>query len=128
MVEGGAPLRHLDAVHESYRLVLHGVSLGIGSPDPPSREYLSKLKALVRRIDPPWVSDHLAWCGAGGAHLHDLLPLPLTEETVRLLVERARMVQDYLETPFALENTSTYLRFAADAISSPAAAGGAGRR
>jgi uncharacterized protein (UPF0276 family) len=62
------------------------------------------------------VSDHLAWCGAGGAHLHDLLPLPHTTEVVRLVAERARAIQDYLEVPFALENTSSYLRFSSDTM------------
>jgi len=116
MVAGGKPLYHLDAVRESYRVVQHGVSLGIGSPDPPDRDYLAKLRALVRRLEPPWLSDHLAWCGAGGAHLHDLLPLPHSTEVVALVAERARMIQDYLEVPFALENTSSYLRFSADTM------------
>ncbi len=115
MGAGGKPAYHLDAVLETYRVVQHGVSLGIGGPEPPSRAYLDKLKALVRKIDPPWVSDHFCWCGAGqGAsrvELHDLLPLPYTQEVVGLVAERARMLQDYLEVPFALENTSSYLAY-----------------
>jgi uncharacterized protein (UPF0276 family) len=117
MVPGGKPLYHLDRALESYRLVQHGVSLGIGGPDPPDRDYLERLKRLVKRVEPPWVSDHFCWCGSGGAHLHDLLPLPYTEQTVRIVSERARMLQDFLEVPFALENTSSYLAYTASSMS-----------
>ena len=113
MVEGGKPLFHLERVLDSYRVVQHGVSLGIGGPEPLDRDYLARLKQLVRKVAPPWLSDHFCWCGAGGAHLHDLLPLPYTWEAVELVAERARAVQDYLEVPFALENTSSYMAFAA---------------
>lgn len=113
MVAGGRPLYHLDRVLEHYDVVQHGVSLSIGGSEPLDREYLRRLKALVRRVEPPWVSDHLCWCSAGGANLHDLLPLPHTRELVRLVAERARQVQDFLEVPFALENTSSYLTFTA---------------
>jgi hypothetical protein len=111
MVDGGRPLYHLDRVRETYRCVQHGVSLGIGGPDPLDREYLTRLKALSRRSGTPWVSDHFCWCGAGGAHLHDLLPLRYTPELVRRVVERAKEIQDFLELPFALENTSSYLTY-----------------
>jgi uncharacterized protein len=111
MVQGGKPRYHLDRVLETYRVIQHGVSLGIGGPEPPDRAYLEKLRELVRRVRPAWVSDHFCWCGAGGAHLHDLLPMPFNEETVRLVSERARMIQDFLEVRFALENTSSYLTF-----------------
>jgi uncharacterized protein (UPF0276 family) len=111
MVGGGKPLYHLDRVLEHYRVVQHGVSLGIAGPDEPNREYLARLKQLVRRTKTPWVSDHFCWCGAGGAHLHDLLPIPYTPEAVRRTVERARMIQDFLEVPFALENASSYLTY-----------------
>jgi uncharacterized protein len=111
MVEGGKPRYHLDQVLETYRVIQHGVSLGIGGPEPPDRAYLEKLRKLVRHVRPAWVSDHFCWCGAGGAHLHDLLPMPFTEDTVRIVSERARMIQDFLEVRFALENTSSYLTF-----------------
>lgn len=111
MVGGGKPLHHLERVLERYRVVQHGVSLGIGGPERPDRAYLETLKALVRRTGTPWVSDHFCWCGAGGAHLHDLLPLPYTPGLVRTLAERAREIQDFLEVPFALENTSSYLTY-----------------
>jgi uncharacterized protein (UPF0276 family) len=117
MVRGGKPRYHLDRVLEGYPVVQHGVSLGIGGPEPLDRDYLRQLKELVRHVKPPWVSDHFCWCGSGGAHLHDLLPLPYTGEAVRLVAERARMVQDFLEVPFALENTSSYLEFSSSTLS-----------
>jgi uncharacterized protein (UPF0276 family) len=117
MVAGGKPLYHLDKVLEHYRVVQHGVSLGIAGPEEPDRAYLTQLKALVRRTKTPWVSDHFCWCGAGNAHLHDLLPIPYTPEAVRRTAERARMIQDFLEVPFALENTSSYLTYRASTLS-----------
>ncbi|HEY3496112.1 MAG TPA: DUF692 domain-containing protein [Polyangiaceae bacterium] len=111
MLGGGKPRFHLERALETYPIVQHGVSLGIGGPEAPDRRYLELLRALVKRTKTPWVSDHFCWCGAGNAHLHDLLPLRFTNELVRTIAERARMVQDFLETPFALENTSTYLAY-----------------
>jgi uncharacterized protein len=117
MVGGGKPLYHLDRVLERYRVVQHGVSLGIAGPAEPDREYLARLKRLLERTKAPWVSDHFCWSGAGGAHLHDLLPIPYTPEAVRRVVERARMIQDFLEVPFALENTSSYLTYRSSTLS-----------
>lgn len=117
MVDGGKPLYHLERVMESYPVIQHGVSLGIGGPDELDRGYLAKLKELVRKVKPAWLSDHFCWCGAGGAHLHDLLPLPYTWEVVELVAERARQVQDFLEVPFALENTSSYMAYTASQMS-----------
>jgi uncharacterized protein (UPF0276 family) len=117
MVQGGKPLYHLERVLEHYPVVQHGVSLGIAGPDEPDREYLKQLKQLARRTKTPWVSDHFCWSGAGGAHLHDLLPIPYTPEAVRRTVERARMIQDFLELPFALENTSSYLTYRSSTLS-----------
>ncbi|MEN9577772.1 MAG: hypothetical protein RJA70_781 [Pseudomonadota bacterium] len=111
MVDGGKPLHHLDRVLESYRVIQHGVSLSIGGPEAPDREYLKKLKALVKRIRPAWLSDHFCFTGVPGQNLHDLLPLPYTEQMVNVVAERARQVQDYLEVPFALENTSSYMAY-----------------
>lgn len=109
LVDGGKPLRNLDFVLERWPVVLHGVSLSIGGPEPLDRDHLRRLKALVRRTATPWVSDHFCWTRSGGVDHHDLLPLPFTREVVALVAERARQVQDFLEVPFALENTSSYL-------------------
>ncbi len=114
---GGKPLYYLERFAERYPLILHGVSLSIGAPEAPSREYLKQLRDLVRKVKPAWVSDHFCFCGAGGAHLHDLLPLPYTGEAVERVAERAREIQDYLEVPFGLENTSSYLTYTRSSMS-----------
>jgi uncharacterized protein (UPF0276 family) len=113
MVDGGKPIYHLEQVLEHYPLIQHGVSLSIGGPDAPDPGYLARLKQLVKKVKPAWLSDHFCWCGVPGAHLHDLLPLPYTWEAVARVAERARRVQDYLEVPFALENTSSYMAYTA---------------
>lgn len=105
------PLYFLDQVRERYPVVLHGVSLSIGAAEEPDREYLTQLKKLVDRVDPPWVTDHFCFSSVGRTHLHDLLPLPYTEEMVRRVARRARFIQDYLGRPFGLENTSSYLAY-----------------
>lgn len=114
MVDGGKPLENLDRILERYPVVQHGVSLAIGSPDPIDFDYLKKLKTLARRTKTPWISDHLCWGRLPGAHYHDLLPLPYTKEVIDYVVERAKIVQDYLEVPFALENLSSYVAYQAD--------------
>lgn len=111
---GGAPLENLKKIVERYTVVQHGVALAIGSPDPLNFSYLKKLKALTRLTKTPWVSDHLCWGKLEGAHFHDLLPLPYTKEVIDHVVERAKIVQDYLELPFALENLSSYVAFVED--------------
>jgi uncharacterized protein len=114
MVDGGKPLENLDRILERYPVVQHGVNLAIGSPTPLDWDYLHKLKALTRHTKTPWLSDHLCWGRLPGAHFHDLLPLPYTQEMIDYVAERARIVQDFLEIPFALENLSSYLAYNAD--------------
>ena len=109
---GGRPLRVLERVRRDFPVTLHGVSLSIGSTDPLDRGDLDRLHALAERFAPAWISDHLCWTGNGGHNLHDLLPLPWTEEAVDHVVERVGRVQDRLGRRIALENVSTYLRFA----------------
>ena len=111
MVAGGRPLHVLEAVRTHYPIVLHGVSLSIGSSDPLRREYLTRLKDLARRVEPAWISDHLCWTGVGGHNLHDLLPLPYTEEAVAHVAARVQQVQDFLGRRILLENVSTYLEY-----------------
>jgi uncharacterized protein (UPF0276 family) len=113
---GGRPLHVLDQVAERYPVVLHGVSLSIGSVDPLDRDYLRKLKALARRTRARWVSDHLCWTGVLGRNVHDLLPMPYTEEALRHTTERVRQVSDILERPLVLENPSSYVEFAASTM------------
>jgi hypothetical protein len=116
MVGGGRPLRILEQVRAHAPLVLHGVSLSIGSADPLDAAYLDSLAALCARYEPAWISDHLCWTGQGGRNLHDLLPLPYTEEVQRYVAGRVRQVQDRLGRRIALENVSSYAAFAADAM------------
>lgn len=109
--------RHvLDRICERYAVVMHGVSLSIGSADPLDFEYLAKLKCLARETGAVWVSDHLCWTGVLDRNTHDLLPLPLNEDTLRHVVRRIRIVQDFLERPLVLENPSSYLRFSVDTL------------
>jgi uncharacterized protein len=110
---GGRPLHILDQVAERYPVVLHGVSLNVGSTDPIDFEFLKKLKALGKRVNARWVSDHLCWTGITGKNTHDLLPMPYTDQALRHTIERVRNIQDFLERPIALENASTYLEFSA---------------
>ena len=112
MQTAGRPLEWLDAVAARYPVVMHGVSLSIGSTDPLDRAYLTELRALRDRSRARWVSDHLCWTGVGGTNTHDLLPMPYTEEALRHVVDRVRAVQDFLGSPFALENPSTYVEHA----------------
>ncbi|HEY6419724.1 MAG TPA: DUF692 domain-containing protein [Candidatus Binataceae bacterium] len=116
MVAGGRPLEVLEAVRERYPIVMHGVSMSIGSTDPLNREYLKRLRVLARRFAPAWMSDHLCWTGVGGHNLHDLLPLPYTEEAVRHVAARIRIVQDTLERPILIENVSSYMAFVSSAM------------
>ena len=114
MNSGGWPRYVLNRVAERYAVVMHGVSMSIGSTDPLDFDYLARLKRLANEIGARWVSDHLCWTGVMGRNTHDLLPVPLNEETLRHIVKRVRAVQDYLERPLVLENPSSYLTFACD--------------
>jgi len=107
----------LEKLLEHYPLVQHGVSLSIGSAGPLDFAYLKKVKKLARKTRTPWISDHLCWGQLEGAHYHDLLPIPYTKENMHYVAERARIVQDFLEIPFALENVSSYVGFAQDEMS-----------
>ncbi len=111
MVAGGRPRHVLERVRADYPVALHGVSLSVGSSEPVSREYLSRLKALVEWVQPAIVSDHLCWTGLGGHNSHDLLPLPFTAEAVRNTAAKVRQVQDALGRPILLENISSYLEY-----------------
>lgn len=107
----GRPRYVLEQIAERYPIVMHGVSLSIGSTDPLDRGYLEKLKRLARETGAKWVSDHLCWTGVAGLNTHDLLPIPLNEGTLRHVVDRIRVVQEVLERPLVLENPSTYVTF-----------------
>src|SRR5690242_17024625 len=106
--DGGRPMRTLERVREQVPVVLHGVSLGIGSLDAPDPEYLQQLRSLSDRIEPAWVSDHLCWATHRGLHSHALLPLQLTEQSLAAVAERVARAQDALGRQLMLENVSSY--------------------
>ena len=114
LVEGGKALFYLEAIAEQYPVVMHGVSLSIGGPHGLDFEYLRQLKKLAERVQPVWISDHLCWSRGNAHQLHDLLPLPYTEESLHYIAGRVRQVQDFLGRPLILENVSSYVRSSAD--------------
>jgi uncharacterized protein (UPF0276 family) len=116
MGTGGRPLYVLDQVAERYPVALHGVSMSIGSTDPLDLDYLRELKQLAARTRAHWVSDHLCWTGVMGRNVHDLLPMPYTEEALRHTVSRVKTVSEVLERPLVLENPSSYVEFAASSM------------
>lgn len=111
MRPGGNPRRVLREIRERFALVLHGVSMSIGSVDPLNQEYLNTLAALVNEFEPAWISDHLCWSGTEGKFAHDLLPLPYTEEALAHVSARIAQVQDKLKRPMVIENVSSYMAF-----------------
>jgi hypothetical protein len=111
MVAGGRPLAAIDRARARAPVALHGVSLSIASTDPLNLAYLGALQALVARVEPAWVSDHLCWSGVGGHYAHDLLRLPFTEEALRHVVARVVAVQERLGRQILLENVSSYLTY-----------------
>ena len=111
MIPGGKPLYFLDKIRENYPVVMHGVSLSIGSTGEMDQNYLRDLKKLADRIQPAWISDHLCWTGVHGQNMHDLLPLPYTPETATHVAERVKIVQDYLGRRILLENVSSYASY-----------------
>jgi uncharacterized protein (UPF0276 family) len=116
MVAGGNPRAVLRRVRERMPVVLHGVSLSLGSVDPLDAHYLDALDNLAREIEPAWLSDHLCWSSFGGHTGHDLWPLPFTEEALSHVVERVARVQERLRRRILLENVSSYLQFASSAL------------
>ncbi|MGD8551180.1 MAG: DUF692 domain-containing protein [Methyloceanibacter sp.] len=117
MIPGGKPLRILDEIRERYPIVMHGVSLSIASTAPLDVDYLTELKTLADRVDPKWISDHLCWTGVHGVNLHDLLPIPYTQEALNHVVDRVSRVQDFLGRRLTLENVSSYVTFAESEMS-----------
>ena len=117
LVGGGRPLHFLDAIRARYPVVMHGVSLSIGGTAPLDLGYLDSVRALAARCEPAWISDHLCWTGSGPHNLHDLLPLPYTEEALAHVAPRIEQVQERLGRRLVLENVSSYISYAASAMS-----------
>ncbi len=112
LVPGGKPLHYLERIRRDYPLAMHGVAMNLGSCDPLDREYLQSIKRLAERTEPAVISDHLCWTGVGGKRLHDLLPLPYTEEAIRHVANRIRQAHDCLGRRLTIENLSTYVQAA----------------
>ena len=117
MVDGGKPLYYLDSIRQDYPMVMHGVSMSLGSTDPLNYEYLKNLKALIHRVEPMWISDHLCWTGVDQKNMHDLLPLPYTEAAVNHLADRIAEAQDFLGRQMLIENLSSYVTYCDDVMS-----------
>lgn len=111
LVPGGKPLYYLDRIREKYPMVMHGVSLSIGSTDPIDWDYLRQVKILMERVKPQWLSDHLCWTGVDQKNMHDLLPLPYTEEAINHVASRIQQVQDFLGQRILIENLSSYITY-----------------
>jgi uncharacterized protein (UPF0276 family) len=112
MVPGGKPLAMLDQIRERYPMAMHGVSMSLGSADGLDPAYLDRLAALIGRVQPLWVSDHLCWTGVNGRNSHDLLPLPYTDEALAVVCRNLDQAQDRLGRALLLENPSSYAAFA----------------
>lgn len=108
---GGLPLDYLARVRQDYPVTLHGVGMSLGSSDPLNVEYLTRLKQLIARIEPAYVSDHLAWISVNGHYLNDLIPIPYTKATLHHVAQRIQRVQDFLGQRILIENPSTYITF-----------------
>lgn len=111
IIPGGRPLDFLYRIHEYYPMVMHGVSMSIGSTDELDWKYLKLVKKLSDRLDVPWFSDHLCWTGMNGKNMHDLLPLPYTDEAIKHVASRIRQVMEFIERPMIIENLSSYVTY-----------------
>jgi len=116
MIDGGKPLYFLDAIRQDYPMVMHGVSMSLGSTDELDYDYLERLRQLIERIEPRWFSDHLCWTSVDHKNMHDLLPLPYTEEAVAHVAERIARVQDFIGRQMLIENLSSYITYCDDAM------------
>lgn len=112
----GRPMHVLEQVRRDHEVVMHGVSMNLGSTDPLDTEHLQRVRTLADRIEAAWVGDHVCWTGVAGRNGHDLYPVPYTEEALAHMTERVRRAQDLLGRQLVLENPSTYLTFASDGI------------
>lgn len=111
LVPGGKPLYYLDKIRAMYPMVMHGVSMSIGSTDKLDLDYLHEVKELIKRIEPKWISDHLCWTGIDKKNMHDLLPLPYTEEAIKHVVSQIQQVQEFLGQRILIENLSSYVTY-----------------
>ncbi len=116
LIEGGSPLHNLMRIRQDYPMAMHSVGMSLGSTDPLNKDYLHKIKQLADLIQPSVISDHLCWTSIDNQCLHELLPLPYTEEAITHVVQRIKEVQDHLEQPILIENVSSYLTYKSSQI------------
>lgn len=109
--KGGSVYHNLAAICKHYPLTFHSVGLSLGATDPLDKTYLQHLRNAINDFQPAWISDHLCWTSVSGQHLHDLLPLPYTDEAIKHVATRIQQVQDYLGQRILLENVSSYLTY-----------------
>jgi len=114
--DGGDPLHFLEKARQHYPISLHGVGLSLGSSDDVNTRHLQKLKKLIDRIEPGFVSDHLSWSSVEGKYFNDLFPLPYTNEALNLFARHVEQAQDFLGREILVENPSSYLRYAHSTI------------
>jgi uncharacterized protein len=117
LVPGGKPLDYLARLREHYPMVMHGVSLSIAGNQSLDLDYLKGVRALADRTEVKWISDHLCWTGVDGINLHDLLPVPFTDDALRHIANRIGQVQDFLGRRILIENVSSYLTYRASQMS-----------
>jgi uncharacterized protein (UPF0276 family) len=116
---GGMARGALEEIRCSYPIALHGVGLSLGSADGVNRRHLRRLKALVERLYPALVSEHLSWSRSGGICLNHLLPLPYTEESLEVMCRHVDQAQEVIGRRILIENPSSYLRFRHSPIPEP---------
>jgi uncharacterized protein (UPF0276 family) len=114
LVEGGKPLVVLDELRRDWPMAMHGVGMSIGSAQGLDTAYVKRVKTLADRVQPLWVSDHLCFTGAAGQVLHDLYPLPYTDEAARCVIEHIGQAQEVLQRRLVIENVSSYIRYGHD--------------
>jgi uncharacterized protein (UPF0276 family) len=110
-IDNSAGAQRLESVRRDYGVSLHGVGLSLGSASAPDRDHLLRLKQLIDRIQPMFVSEHLSWSTWGGHYLNDLLPRPYTAEALAIVCRNVELTQLALTRPILMENASAYLRF-----------------
>lgn len=117
LVDGGKPLVVLEQIRRDYPMAMHGVAMSIGASEGIDLDYVDRVKALADRIEPMWISDHLCWIGHGKQQLHDLYPLPYTDEAAQHVITQIKRVQDRLQRRLVIENVSSYIQFRDSACS-----------
>lgn len=116
LVPGGKPLYFLDQITERYPVVMHGVSMSLGSLDPLDMDYMKQVKELAERTDAKWISDHMCFTGVDNVNAHDLLPLPYTDEAIKHVSKKIEQAQDFLGRQILVENASTYITYKQSAM------------